>query len=176
MDHSTAGRRALRAFEHASRPLAALALAAPLAAQASGEVSIYSYREPQPVEPLMTAFTEEIGIKTNVVYSRSGLDERRAAEGRNSSAGDLLSIVALHAPNKENATKLMEFLASPEAQDLSAEANDKYPVGSDVQPSAVVLSWGKLNPDRSALSDIADLRKTASELADTLDFDAGPSS
>ncbi len=351
MTESTKGRRALRAFAHASFSLAALAMF-PLAAQADGEVNIYSYREPGLIDPLMKAFTEKTGIKTNVVYARSGLNERLAAEGRNSPADLVFTVdigrlseakamgvtqpvksealekaipatyrdpeghwfgltlrsrvvyaskervkqdsityeeladpkwkgricsrsgqhpynvsliasmiahkgeaeaekwltgfkenlahkpaggdreqardvysgkcdlaigntyyvalmmknpeqkawadaikvlfpnaadrgshvnisgmaLAKHAPNKENALKLMEFLASPQAQQIYAQANNEYPISPEAKPSEAVQSWGELKPDKLAIEEIASLRKKASELVDKVDFDAGPSS
>ena len=39
-----------------------------------------------------------------------------------------------------------------------------------------VKSWGELKPDKIPLSDLAKLRKTASELVDKVRFDAGPNS
>jgi len=69
---------------------ALLTLSQPASAQ--GEVNIYSYREPQLIDPLLKAFTEKSGIKTNVVYANAGLNERLAAEGANSPA-DLLFTV-----------------------------------------------------------------------------------
>lgn len=351
MTHPIRGRRALRALAPVSLSLAAIAFS-PLAAQAEGQVNIYSYREPQLIEPLVKAFTDKTGIKANVVFARSGLNERLAAEGRNSPADLLFTVdigrlseaktmgvtqpvkskvledsipaayrdpeghwfgltlrsrvvyaskerveqdsityeeladpkwkgricsrsgqhpynvsliasmiahhgeakaeewlkglkenlarrpaggdreqardvyaskcdlaigntyyvalmlknpeqkawadsikvlfpnaedrgshvnisgmaLAKHAPNKENAIKLMEFLASPDAQGIYAQANNEYPVNSAVAPSEVVQSWGKLHPDELSLDDIAKLRKNASELVDKVGFDAGPSS
>jgi len=343
--------RALRALAPISLSLAALAFS-PLAAQAGGEVNIYSYREPQLIEPLIKAFTDKSGIKANVVYAQSGLNERVAAEGRNSpvdliftvdigrlseaksmgitqpvtskaltdaipaayrdseghwygltlrarvvyaskervkqdsisyedladpkwkgrictrsgqhaynvsliasmiahkgeegaekwlqglkenlahrpAGGDREQIrdvhsgkcdlaigntyymalmlqnpdqkawadgvkvlfpnaddrgshvnisgmaLAKHAPHKDKAIKLMEFLASPEAQGIYAQANNEYPISSEVAPSKVVQSWGKLHPDKLPLDEVAKLRKKASELVDRVNFDAGPSS
>ena len=56
-------------------------IAASSAALAQGEVNIYSYREPGLIDPLLKAFTEKTGIKTNVVFASAGLNERLAAEG-----------------------------------------------------------------------------------------------
>jgi len=350
MTQSVLRRRALRALAPISLSLAALTLSP--VAQASGEVNIYSYREPQLIDPLIKAFTERTGIKANVVYAGSGLNERLAAEGRNSPADLLFTVdigrlseaktmgltqpvkskvleekipapyrdpeghwfgltlrsrvvyaskervqqdsityeeladpkwkgricsrsgqhpynvsliasmiahkgeeeaekwlrglkenlaqkpaggdreqardiysgkcdlalgntyyvalmlknpeqkawaesikvlfpnaqdrgshvnisgmaLAKYAPNKENAIKLMEFLASPEAQVIYAQVNNEYPISQEVAPSEVVQSWGKLNPDKLPLDEIAKLRKKASELVDKVNFDAGPSS
>jgi iron(III) transport system substrate-binding protein len=84
--------------------------------------------------------------------------------------------LAKNAPNKPNALKLMEFLASEEAQKIYASANNEYPVNPKVEPSDIVKSWGKLKPDALPLDNIAKFRKKASELVDKVNFDAGPSS
>jgi iron(III) transport system substrate-binding protein len=62
------------------------------AALADGEVNIYSYRQPELIQPLMDAFTKETGIKTNVLFLDKGLVERIAAEGANSPADVILTI------------------------------------------------------------------------------------
>src|SRR5436190_4475448 len=83
-----------------TRKLAALAVSIPvLAAGASGalaqgEVNIYSYREPQHIDPLVKAFTDKTGIKVNIVYAAAGLNERLAAEGANSPADLLFTVDA----------------------------------------------------------------------------------
>src|SRR5262245_38631517 len=64
------------------------------AAIAQGEVNIYSYREPQLIDPLLKAFTDKTGIKANVVYAAAGLNERLAAEGQNSPADLLFTVDA----------------------------------------------------------------------------------
>jgi iron(III) transport system substrate-binding protein len=81
-----------------------------------------------------------------------------------------------HAPNRANAIKLMEFLVSPEAQRIYAEGNNEYPVNPEVEPSAVVKSWGTLKADPLPLEEIAKHRKKASELVDKVRFDSGPTS
>ncbi len=82
--------------------------------------------------------------------------------------------LAAHAPNRAEAEKLMLYLASPEAQKIYAEANSEYPVVPGVEATALVTSWGELKPDSLPLSEIARLRKEASELVDKVQFDAGP--
>ena len=69
-------------------------IAASSAALAQGEVNIYSYREPGLIDPLLKAFTEKTGIKTNVVFASAGLNERLAAEGQNSPADLLFTVDA----------------------------------------------------------------------------------
>ncbi len=75
------------------------------------------------------------------------------------------------APNKENAIKLMEFLSSPEAQRIYAEANTEYPANPAVQPSGLVAEWGDINPDSLSLQTIAENRDAAVKMVDRVDYD-----
>lgn len=60
--------------------------------QASAEeVNIYSYRQAFLIEPILNAFTEETGIKANVVFAKKGLIERLENEGKNSKADLVLT-------------------------------------------------------------------------------------
>jgi len=79
--------------------------------------------------------------------------------------------LARHAPHKEAALKLMEFLASPEGQELYAEKVFEYPVFPDAEPSAIVKSFGQIKPDSLPLSEIAKNQKAASEMVDRVGFD-----
>ncbi|MFO1089739.1 MAG: Fe(3+) ABC transporter substrate-binding protein [Hyphomicrobiales bacterium] len=80
-------------------------------------------------------------------------------------------LMAKNAPHKENALKLMEFLASDEAQQLYASQNFEYPVNPDVKPVALVQSWGTLVPDTLPIAKIAELQAEASKLVDEVGFD-----
>lgn len=82
--------------------------------------------------------------------------------------------LAANAPNKDNALKLMEFLVSPEAQEIYAQMNGEYPVVPGVPASKLVESWGTLKADALPLEKIAELRKKASQLIDRVQFDQGP--
>jgi iron(III) transport system substrate-binding protein len=75
------------------------------------------------------------------------------------------------APNKDNAIKLMEFLSSPNAQRIYAEANAEYPANPEVKPTGMVAEWGEMNPDRLSLQEIANNRNAAVRLVDRVDFD-----
>lgn len=66
-------------------------LSAPALAQ-SGEVNVYTYREPGLIQPLLDRFTAETGIKTNVLYAADGLIERVAAEGELSPADVIVTV------------------------------------------------------------------------------------
>ena len=86
------------------------------------------------------------------------------------------AVVAKNAPNRDNAVKLLEFLASDKGQEMYAEVNYEYPVKDGVPWSKLVESWGTFKPDPIQLDEIASFRKKASELVDKVGFDDGPSS
>ncbi|NBN79081.1 extracellular solute-binding protein [Microvirga tunisiensis] len=85
-------------------------------------------------------------------------------------------VMAKHAPNKDNALKLVEFLSTPKAQQIYAEASFEYPVTPGVAPSELVQSFGTLKADTLSIQEIAKNRKAASELVDKVRFDDGPAS
>ena len=84
-----------------------------------------------------------------------------------------LSGVALtkHAPNRENAIRLMEFLSDDQAQAIYAEANYEYPVKPGVPWSPLLQSWGTFKTDPVSLAEIAALRVDAIKLIDEAGFD-----
>ena len=69
--------------------LTATAIAVPAYAD---EINIYSYRQPELIQPLLDAFTAETGIKTNVAFVEKGLVERLKAEGARSPADIILTV------------------------------------------------------------------------------------
>lgn len=75
------------------------------------------------------------------------------------------------APNRENALKLMEFLASSDAQEIYAEVNGEYPIKPGSKPSELVASWGTFTPDALPLIDLAKLRPTSLRLTEEVAFD-----
>lgn len=70
--------------------LAAAGFALP--ARAEGVVNVYTYRQPELVQPVLDAFTKETGIATQVLFLDKGLEERVAAEGENSPADVILTV------------------------------------------------------------------------------------
>lgn len=79
--------------------------------------------------------------------------------------------VAKHAPNKDNAVKLLEYLVSDEAQKIYGEANYEYPVKPGAAIDPIVASFGELKIDALPLADFVKNRKAASELIDNVGFD-----
>ncbi|RLV58045.1 extracellular solute-binding protein [Parashewanella curva] len=81
------------------------------------------------------------------------------------------AVMAKHAPHKAEAQKLLDFLASDNAQALYAKLNMEYPVNPEVKPSKLVQSWGEFKADNIALEKIAENRQKALKLVDKVGFD-----
>ena len=63
--------------------------------------------------------------------------------------------VAAHAPNKDNAVKFLEYLASDQAQQYFSAGNDEYPAVPGVGISPSVAQLGFFKPDGLDATDIA---------------------
>jgi iron(III) transport system substrate-binding protein len=82
--------------------------------------------------------------------------------------------VAKYAPNRSNAVRLAEWLVGDTAQALYASQNFEHPIRNGISLDPTVASFGVLKPDPLPLIEIAKNRKTASELVDKIEFNAGP--
>ena len=80
------------------------------------------------------------------------------------------------APNRDAAQTFIEFLASPEAQEIYAAEVFEYPASKDARISPAVAAWGTFTPDTTALAEIAANRAEALRLAERVDFDGAPGS
>ncbi|UJF23834.1 Fe(3+) ABC transporter substrate-binding protein [Suttonella sp. R2A3] len=68
------------------------ALLGAISASALADVNVYSYRQDFLIQPMLDAFTEETGIKTNTIYVKDGLAERIKREGAQSPADIVLTV------------------------------------------------------------------------------------
>ncbi len=75
------------------------------------------------------------------------------------------------APNKEEAIQLMEFLVSPTAQAIYADANNEYPVLPGAELSDLVQSWGSFTADTLDLTELAGHRAAALRIMEEVNFD-----
>lgn len=107
-----------KAFKKA---VAALVLAAGSAAaftaQAADEINIYSDRQAFLMKPILDAFTEETGIKVNVVFAKKGLIQRLKSEGANSPADLLLT------SNVSNLTRAVDAGVTQKVDDAVINKN-----------------------------------------------------
>ena len=109
------------------RLLRVLAVAVGLAGTASAaiaaEVNVYSYREPQLVEPLLKVFTQRTGIQTRLVFAKDGLVERMAAEGQLSLA-DVLLTTDISRLTEAKALGLTDVIAGDGRKRVAASLQD----------------------------------------------------
>ncbi|MEP2533182.1 Fe(3+) ABC transporter substrate-binding protein [Shimia sp.] len=74
-------------------------------------------------------------------------------------------------PNPENALKLMEFLTSPTAQEIYAQANFEYPIAPGTKADPLVEGWGSFTADDVNLMTLAGNRGAALRITEEVDFD-----
>ena len=138
--------------------LALSALAGGTAAGAAEEVNIYSYRQPQLIDPLLKAFTDKTGIKTNVVYAAAGLNERLAAEGRNSPADVLLTVDAGRLSEAKDAGLTQPVESAVLAKQVPAQFRDpgNHWFGLTMRGRVVYASKDRVKQDSITYEDLAD--------------------
>ncbi len=80
--------------------------------------------------------------------------------------------ITKYSKNKDNAVKLLEFLASDLAQKMYAETNFEYPVKPGAEIAPLVKSWGSFTAQEINLETIAKNWGLASKIMDRVDFDS----
>ena len=70
------------------------------------------------------------------------------------------------APNRENAIKLIEFLASDTAQKLYADVNFEYPVKPGIELHPILKAWGEFKADPLPLTKLGENNARAVQLMD----------
>lgn len=79
--------------------------------------------------------------------------------------------LARHAPNRSAALQLMEFLVSPQGQQIYTELVGEYPVLQNAPYSELLQSWGRFKEDKLSLSRIAANRGAALRLVNEIGYD-----
>ncbi|MBQ4874543.1 MAG: extracellular solute-binding protein [Rickettsiaceae bacterium H1] len=74
--------------------------------------------------------------------------------------------VVKHARNKLNAISLLEFMVSPNAQNIYAQNNQEYPVLKSVKLSPVLAKWPDYKQDEASLLTVGSYMKQAIKIAD----------
>lgn len=70
------------------------------------------------------------------------------------------------APNKTNAIKLLEYLASDTAQQIYADVNFEYPVKQDIKVNSILQAWGEFKADAIQLDKLGENNANAVRLMD----------
>ena len=131
------------------------ALANPLFAKS--EVTIYTYRQPFLLKPLLEAFEKKTGIKTNTLFLKAGLNERLLNEGKLSPADLILTV---------DVSRLNELVEKDLVQPVSSSVLNKY-VPKNLRHSknlwfaqslrARVIFASKKNVPKGSIQDYQDL-------------------
>lgn len=79
--------------------------------------------------------------------------------------------VAKHAPNRDNAVKLIEFLTGLDAQAIYAAQNFEFPVLEGAELHPIVKGFGEFKEDAVNVGDIGEQRVNAARLVDRVNFD-----
>ncbi len=74
--------------------------------------------------------------------------------------------VVKHSKQKEKAVAFLEWLSSPNAQQVFADANMEYPVNANVKPHANVAAWGSFKQNPINLAKAGELQAQAIRLMD----------
>jgi iron(III) transport system substrate-binding protein len=74
--------------------------------------------------------------------------------------------VTTHAPNRENAIRLLEWLSGPEGQALFAGTNHEYPANPAVAPHPIIARFGSFNRDPLSMAEYGRLQEAAVRLLD----------
>jgi iron(III) transport system substrate-binding protein len=100
----------------------------------------------------------EVGEKIGIIFpDQNG----RGTHVNISGAG-----VTAHAPNRDNAVRLLEFLSGAEAQAVYARENFEFPANPAVEPGELILSWGSFLEDDLDLTLIGENNSAALRIFD----------
>jgi len=78
--------------------------------------------------------------------------------------------VAAHAPNRDNAIRFLEYLASPSAQAYFSAGNDEFPVVEGAELSPEVAALGGFEADSLAVSELGAHQKEAQMIYDRVGY------
>jgi iron(III) transport system substrate-binding protein len=78
--------------------------------------------------------------------------------------------VTKYAKHRDHAINLIEFLSSPEAQNLYGDVNYEYPANPAVKPNALITAWGEFKADTMDIAAAGELQTAAVKLMDRVGY------
>jgi iron(III) transport system substrate-binding protein len=78
--------------------------------------------------------------------------------------------VTAHAKNRANAVKLLEYLSSPEAQQMFADVAFEYAANPQAGTNPIVAKWGKFKQDDINVASAGEFQAAATRLADRVGY------
>lgn len=135
-----------------------LVAVAPPSAVAAGEVNIYSARQEALIKPLLDRFTEQSGIKVNLVAGRpEALQQRLVSEGRNTPADVLLTVDAGNLNRARQADLFQPVSSAALTEAVPASLRDPEGHWFGLSQRARVIMYAKERFDPTGLESYADL-------------------
>ncbi len=129
--------------------LAALALTLPLASRAADAVNLYSSRQEALIKPLLDRFTEQTGIRVNLVSGKDdALLQRLQSEGLNSPADVLMTADAgrLYRAKSAGSTQAVSSPVLEAAIPASYRDRDGHWFGLSLRARPILYVKGKVDP------------------------------
>ncbi|WP_006788389.1 Fe(3+) ABC transporter substrate-binding protein [Thiorhodospira sibirica] len=128
-------------------------LAFPVSASADGEVNLYSARQENLIKPLLDEFTQETGIRVNLVTARAdALLQRLRSEGRNSPADVLITVDAGNLHSAKEAGVLQPISSEILTRDIPETYRDPQGYWVGLSQRARPIMYAKDRVDPSSLS------------------------
>ncbi len=126
---------------------------------AAEEVNLYSSRQPFLMKPLLKAFTEETGVKVNMVYLKKGMLERLKSEGANTPA-DLILVTDIGNLHNHDQAGLLQPVKS-DVLNANIPAQYRHPDGNwyglTVRARVIYASKSRVKPgELTTYEDLAD--------------------
>jgi iron(III) transport system substrate-binding protein len=120
-------------------------------------VTLYSYRQPFLLKPLLSAFEEKTGIKTEVLFLKTGLKERLESEGKLSPA-DLVLTADIRRLTQLAQSNLLQPVKSPLLKSfVPAELRHPQDLWFALSMRARVIYASKKNVPKNAIQNYQDL-------------------
>ncbi len=137
-------------------------LMTPLLATASGEVNLYSARKEKLIKPLLDRFTEETGIRVNLVTGKAdALLQRLRSEGRNSPADLLITTDAgrLYRAKAAGVTQAVESVELSKQIPSNFRDPEGHWFGLSLRARPILYVRGRVDPsDLGTYEELADPR------------------
>ncbi|MBU2344521.1 MAG: extracellular solute-binding protein, partial [Gammaproteobacteria bacterium] len=141
------------------KSLVAVALSAAALAQAA-EVNVYSGRQEELIKPMLDKFSQETGIKVNLITGKPDeLISRMQSEGRNSPADLLIStdVGRLYRAETQGLLQAVDSKVLTEAIPASLRHPEQQWFGLTMRARPVMYVPGKIKPEQlSTVEDLAD--------------------
>jgi iron(III) transport system substrate-binding protein len=123
----------------------------------ASEVNVYSYRQPYLIEPMLEKFTDETGIKVNVLFAGKGLVDKMVQEGDSSPVDVLLTVDIGRLSDAVNSDVSQSFSSSVVNANIPSQYRDPdgHWVGLTARARVVYASVDRVAQDEITYEDLA---------------------